>query len=324
MPILAAIGPTGPTKPPGPPKDNRYIAFRALDGSDLIEWSTDAWIAQDKATGLDAPPVNLTTSKYQGLPGSRLDAVDVDEREVFLPLWIRPTSRDFHDVMAGLARVQAMADHYGKDYQSHEGTFDLLGYCDGVERSLRVAYKSGLEGNYGYPDDFSIWRMFPLTLLAADPHAKGARWATETLKMPDAVPFLRAATADAGDLRLASDRALGQRMPVTVGGNVPSAAVIEIGGEGSSVHVTYPGGGDITIAGPFGPTSTFTLDTGRNGYAALNGVASDAAWARVHPSSYWPPLPPSDAEITIQINDATATSWARVSGVEQWRGLWGG
>ncbi|MGN6245107.1 MAG: hypothetical protein ACTHQ3_15755 [Motilibacteraceae bacterium] len=300
------------------PPDTRRLEFESVDGRQLITWDGDEWISRAGITGIDVPPREVIREKVPGLPGSRLQEIRDEERVVFLPVSMRPSDRDWRTHLAQMATVRGFMDYRSADYVADEGTFDLVAYGDGSRRSLRCTYLEGLEGDYDAGSQFSWWRMVGVRLLAVDPYWHGDAWSTPEVALPKPAPFLSNSLADAFPRAISPSVALGAGMPVSVGGDVPSAAVIDGTGPWTSLHITSPQGLDVTI-GAVAAGHSFHLDTGRNLECLHNG-ASD--WSLVGDSPQWRPLPPGDASISIEVTGADDTTRARVSGVSLWETAW--
>lgn len=317
MPILAQnVGGSGPVVVI--PVDDRRLEFAALDGSDLISWSDDAWIARVGLTGIDIPTREIIRQRVPGLPGSRLVEIRDDEREVFVPVWTRALDRDYRTNLAQLARVRGMLDYRAGTYADDDGTFDLVAHSSNGRRSLRCTYVDGLEGDYSSGAAYSTWRIFGLRLLAVDPYWHGQPWSTPVVALPAPAPFLSNDPADAFPRALGASVALGANMPVTVGGDVPSPAVIEITGPATSTHITSPQGLDITIGAITGG-HTLLIDTGRRRRVLLDG---SPAWTLLGDSPQWRALPPGEASISVQVTGADTDTRARVYGDSLWETAW--
>lgn len=319
MPILADIfDQLTPSKPVVVvPIDDRRLEFESLDGVDLISWSGGEWIVRSGISGLDVPPRNVIRDTVPGLPGSRLIEIRDLEREVFLPVTTRPDDRDYRSNLKQLAMLRSFMDYRTSDYTAADGTFDLVAYSDSGRRTLRCTYLEGLEGDYGADVMFSSWRMLGITLLAVDPYWHGEQWSTPVVGLPTPQPFLSNDPA-AHPWGLAPSVALGTGMPVTVTGDVPSPAMIELIGPSTSTRISSPGGLDVTI-GAVADGQVVTVNTGRRKQVLLDGVP---AWTLLGDSPQWRPLPPGDTTVSIQILGASPATRARVYGTALWESAW--
>jgi hypothetical protein len=316
MPILGTTAPTPQTDPVGVPEDDRRLEFRRTDGTDIIDWSGDEWIARVGATGLDSPPREVIRDRVPGLPGSRLLEIRDTEREVFLPLHIRSLDGDYRTVLQKLARLRGHLGWRDRPTISDEGSFDLVAVADGSNRSLRCVLLEGMEGDYGRDVSFSAWRIIGLRLLAADPFWRGQEWTTPPIQLPESSAFLSATAVF--PRALGASVAFGAAIPVTIGGDVPSAPVIDITGPATTATITSPQGLAVSVgAVPAG--QTLRIDTGRTLAVTLDGVP---AWGSVGTSPQWAPLPPGAATITIAVTGAAPATKALVHGRETWETAW--
>ena len=317
MPLVATLA-TPAESPVFIPVDDRRLDFRSLDGQDLLSWGDDEWIVGADVFGLDVAPRLLTVDRVPGLRGSRLREIDDGPAEMVLPLWVKPTSRDWRDVLSMLARVRSFMSFRRVDYVADEGTFDLVASTRGRSRYRRCVYQQGLEGDYANPQGFHQWRRFALRVLAVDPDWHGEPWSTPIVRLPISSPFLTPVGTRTTPLRLTSSIALGTDMPVTVGGDIPSPVTVEIGGPATSTHITSPQGLDVTV-GALTSGQTFRLETGRRKRALLNGVS---AGSLLSSGPQWRPLPPGGASISVEVTGATSETWARVFGESLWETPW--
>lgn len=314
MPILATVVETRPhvAKAVVPVEDRRF-EFESLDGANLIDWSGSEFIDQAGITGIDMPPREVIRDQIPRLPGSRLQEIRDLEREVFLPVSVRPADRDYRSMLKQLASLRSFMDYRAMDYVAAEGTFDLAGYSTAGRRTLRCTYLDGMEGDYGADSFFAWWRKLGLRFLVCDPYWHGEQWSTPWVGLPTPRPFLSSNSA-AHPWGLSASVALGKDMPVTVAGDVPSPATIQLLGGAASLHVTSPQGLDVLV-GATGPADQLTIDTGRRKQVLLNG---QPAWNLLVGTPQWEWLPVGDASISVEVVGATAATVARVFGDSLW------
>lgn len=326
MPIMATL-PPGNSKPVIDP-DRRQLDFESLDGQ-VLEWTgrpdrATAYIIMTGATGLRVPPRRVTSEAYAGMDGERLLDVSTGPREVTLPVCVAADDRQVNSHLEQLARIRTFIDYRGMDYAALDGTFDLLAtQQDSVtQRRLRCIYLDGMEGSEGYADGgWTYLSRFAVKLRAVDPYWHGDEWSTPVVSLPTQLPFL-ADSGPAHPLRLATPVALGTNMPVTVGGDVPSSAIVELRGPATQTIITSPSGLNVTI-GALAAGQSFLLDTNpRNRRALLNGVGGPPGWSKVGAGPQWRPLPPGAGTVSIVMSGATAQSSARVYGTDLWETAW--
>jgi hypothetical protein len=316
MPILAVLQ-TGDNGEPTPVAvDDRELDFRSLDGSQILQWTGDEYVIMPGIQGLRLAPHEVITDKVPGLDGARLREIRTDVRTVVLPFFVQGD-----DIPSHLAQMDALygyVDFRTVDYVSNEGTFDLVASRAGESRYLRCIYLNGLEGVDGGSNGNGLnFSTFDIAILAVDPHWRGEEWSTPVVQLPTTRPFLSNVSTD-HPWGLSSSVALGADMPVIVGGNIPSPAVIQISGTTTSTHITSPQGLDITI-GATGSTDIVVVDSGRRKRVLLNGVP---AWNLLGDSPQWPPMTPGKNTISVMVTGADSTTRARVYGTSLWKTAW--
>lgn len=321
MPILATVRNQGGRRPRVIPVDDRRLEFHNLDGSDLIAWNDRDYILRSGIQGLRMAPREVITESVSELPGARLREVRTLTRAVVLPFLVDAGSGDYRDHLAQLARMRSFMDFRSVDYAGEEGTFDLVAVAGASQRSLRCVYVDGMEGVDGVEDGAgSDWSTFDVQLLAVDPFWRGLQWTTPPVALPVPAPFISDDPAFTfGNVGITASVALGADMPVHVGGDVPSPAVIEGVGPWTSLHITSPQGLDVTI-GAVSSGQTFLLDTGRRKRCELDGVKDWSLTASDSPQ--WYPLPPGNASISIEAVGASSSTAIRVYGTELWETAW--
>lgn len=303
-----------------------YLVLRSLDGTDLLPLSVGAWTTLAQCQGLDLAPREVSRRLVTGMRGSRLSLIEDRERLVRLPLFVRPPDGRLSTLMADLHHADDLMEYRGNDYRLDDGTLELVAVDPntGEERYLRCVYLEGMEGDYSDTVPLGM-RMFGLSLLAVDPDWRGGEWTTDVLRIGSPVPFFTTSTEIMpwGGKVLTSSSVLGQPLPVRVGGDLPSAATIEVTGPATAVHVTSPAtprgpGMDVTV-GPVDAGATLIVDASpRRKRLLLNGA--DAPVTILAAAPQWGRgMMPGSAEITVSMTGATAASGARVYGRDRWR-----
>ncbi|WP_426566375.1 hypothetical protein ACPPVT_07465 [Angustibacter sp. McL0619] len=319
MPVLATIV-TLPDNRSIIVPDTRRLEFESLDGTSLIDWAGDEFIALNGITGIDVPPRDVIRRQLPGLPGSRIDEIRDLERQVFIPVHTRPADRDWRTHLKQLASVRSFLNYRDRDYVAAEGTFDLVGYGDGTRRVLRCTYLSGMEGDYGSDQMFGWWRADGVTLLAVDPYCRGSEWSTPVVQLPIVAPFLSNDPADGFPRAITASVALGANMPVIIGGDVPTPGTVELIGPADSTHITSPAGLDVTLDA-IDTGDLLVLQTGRTKSLTLNGVRADELL--IGDSPQWAPFQPGATTVSIVMTGASSDTRARVYGTELFETLWG-
>jgi hypothetical protein len=317
MPILAATVREFVVAPRQP--DWRRLEMRNLQGDDAVQWSGREWIMRRGVLGLDVPPREVISESVPGLDGARLREIRTGPRTVFVPIMMVATDGYNATLRAQLTRLRSFVDYRDVDYGTAEGTFDLAALTPAGGRTLRCTYVEGMEGEYTLDGGTgTYWQSYGVRLLAVDPYWHGDEWSTTEVALPKASPFLSNNIANPFPRALSASVALGADMPVTVGGDVPSPAIVEGTGPWTSMHITSPQGLDVTV-GPVGAGHTLLLDTGRQLRCLLDG-ASD--WSLIGDAPQWRPLPPGAASISIEVAGADVNTRARVHGDSLWETAW--
>lgn len=298
------------------PVDDRRLDFRSLDGEEILSWTGSEYVIMSGIQGLRLAPNEVIYEKVPGLDGARLREIRTDVRHVVIPFAVFGSTPRQH--LEQLDAINGYVDFRDRDYVASEGTFDLVASGGGASRYLRCTYLDGMEGVEGVANgNGGDYSTFDANLLAVDPHWRGQEWTTPVVKLPTPRPFLSNNPAS-HPWGLSSSIALGADMPVLVGGNVPSPAVIELSGTSTLTHITSPQGLDITV-GATGPGDTLLIDSGRRKRVLLNGVK---AWDLLGDSPQWPPMNPGANTISVEITGADTDTRARVYGTSLWKTAW--
>lgn len=306
--------PSSPLSVTAPVVDDRRLELESLDATRVFTFDGVNCFVMEGVEGLDVPPRELTMSR-SGQGVTRLDVVEDTTRDVFVPLFL--SGADHLGLLRVLSRLRGFMDHRGVDYRWADGTFDLVAYTGGSGRRLRCAYKDGLGNTSSTLGD---WVSVGLNLVAVWPFWRGVPWSTPVVRLPEAAPFLSNNPVNVWPRKLTRSTALGEAMPVTVGGDVPTAAVIELWGPTTTTTVSSPAGLSVVVSA-LGAGEHLRVDSGRNRDVALNGV-SQSGWGKIARGARWDPLPPGGTTVTIEVTGATASSAAVVYGESLFESPW--
>lgn len=318
MPILAGF----PVVTQTPPfvnmfKDSRSLAFRSLDGADLLPFRGREWIARKGIEGLDLIDPEITESVIPGMDGTVIDDITYGSRKIMLPIFIASDS-SHAQYLLNRGRLRALFNPRGVDYRRTGGTFDLVAYStpgdEIIERSLRCMYAGGWPGSLARDQAGTYWESIGLDLLAVQPYWRGTPWETPIIRKSADVGWFPGWPGE-----LSSSRALGADIPVQVGGEVPSWPSVDLSGPATSVLITAPG---VSISIPTGLAvgEAATIVTNPRGRTVLfDGVKG---WERVAPSDRYAPLAPGAQLINVTLVGATSDTWARVYGDTLYETAW--
>lgn len=285
--------------------DSRYLSFRSLDGQTILPCTGDEFIATWGMQGMDVPKREPIVEQIPGSDGAELVDVNIGSREVFLPMFLGSNS-GHRQYLADRAALRALFNYRRVDYRREGGTFDLVGTSVLGDRSLRCFYQSGMDGDWEQDSSGSYFEGLGLKLLAVRPYWSSGRWSTPVIRRPSGARWFGRFPG-----RLASSRALGQDILVTVPGDADSWPVMDLSGPASSVEIAAAGF-EVSIPGGLAEGEPARVVTRPGSRTVLFGGVKD--WSRVGPTTRWRPLSPGDQMINIDVAGAGTSTFAQVSG----------
>ncbi len=298
--------------------ETRTLAFRSLDGVSFFDCTGREFAGMEGMQGLDLPPVDAAKDRIPGMHGDRLLSMRYASRDITFPLWLRSDS-GHRDYLTKRASIQALFDFSDVDYASEGGTFDLVANSiDGNrERSLRVRYVGGMEGNLTRKTDQMRWAMLPLKFEAVRPFWRGDEWRTPDVRVPAGVSFFARFPG-----RLSNDRALGSAIDVYVPGSARSWPQIHVVGPSSAIQITGPNM-YVAVPGGLDDGEVCIIETDpelRSDETLFNG---DPDWSRVSPNCvFGSGLRPGSNTFTIDVGAGSSNTVAWLSGISQWKAPW--
>jgi len=299
--------------------ETRTLGFRNLDGTSFFDCTGREFAGMDGMTGLDLPPVEAVEDRVPGQHGDRLLSMRYASRDITFPLWVRSDS-SHRDFLRKRSELQELFDFDDVDYAYEGGTFDLVANSiDGNrERTLRVRYVGGMEGNLTHTAERARWAMLPLKFRCVRPFWSGADWATpEIRQLVSGVSFFRRFPG-----QLSNDRALGADITVTVPGTARSWPQINVTGPSTGVQITGP---NLYVSIPGGLTEgeVLVLETDPELRAEGTTFDGDPDWARISPNCvFGSGLRPGNNTFNIDVGTAGPTTVAYVAGVSRWKAPW--
>lgn len=317
MVMLARLPVSGelPASPDRLLLDSRSLAFRSLDGRELLTSGTaDLFVIMEGLTGIDLLDREPVLSQRAFVDGALLSELKVGVRNPFVPILI--WSDGSHEAFLDLAdRLASFAQHRRVDLTSTDGVFDLVATSIRGERSLRVSYLSGWAGEYSGEMASAHWLKAGFQLLAAAPYWRGAAWGTPTIR-----PASDAGWFGTFPGELSSSVAFSRPMEIIVGGDGPTFAQVEVAGPADTVSIDAGDGFSVELPGGLVAGEIFTLDSDlRRPSVLVNGVD---AWDRVGPGFRTEAFLPGVATVTIGVTGTSIQSSARVFGVNQHERPW--
>lgn len=296
--------------------ETRTLAFRTLDGADLMPWTGREFAGRNGMTGLDLPPVEVIETEEYGDEGSRITEMRFRPRDIFVPLYLRSDSSHLDYLRDKRARLIDLFDFALADYQVNNGTFDIVANSLDAnnERTLRCHYQGGLEGNLDRKTDYRRWAALGLKLRAVKPLWQGEVWSTPRISRPAGADWFGTFPPE-----LSPSLTLGSDITVTVPGNAKGWPQITMMGPSPSVEIYGPG---LYVRIPEGLADgeLAVIDTQFGARRALfNGVDD---WARVAPQRQFGRIAPGDNAFNLNLGSAGAGAYAYVSGRAQWKTPW--
>lgn len=314
--------PAEPELPPIPgPTDSRVLSLESLDGSVsvVIAGGGSGRALMPGATGLKLPPLDVVTGTTPGMPGSWLQEINVLEREVFLPiaLWSDVSQAEF---FATLDEFQGIVSDWDDLDIGQTGTCRLVARSSKGERVLDVTYKGGMEGEEGGEATGEDWATYGLTFVAVSPY-----WhAREPVERPVSIAAGRAFLGDGSGntpwpRSISASVVVGENMPITVEGDVPTWTEYEILGPVPSVTVAYPGTAVEVPGGvPAGQILRLVTDP-RSRSARLDG---SIAWDRITMGATFSPLRPGTNRVSVVLSTAGDGAGLLMRWTPQWKAAW--
>jgi hypothetical protein len=298
--------------------ETRTLGFRDLSGNLFFDCTGREFAGMDGMTGLDLPPVEWVEDARPGQNGNRILSAQWASRDINLPLWLRSDS-SHRDYLAKRTQLQALFDFDEVDYSAAGGTFDLVANSiDGNhERSLRVRYVGGMEGNLTHKTERARWSLLPLKLRCVRPLWRGDQWRTPDVRKGVGTSFF-----DRFPGRLSNDRALGADITVTVPGSARSWPQINVVGPSDGVQITGP---DLYVSIPGGLTDgeVCIVETDPDLRADGTTFDGDPDWARIAPNCvFGRGLKPGQNTFNINVGSASSDTVAWVAGTSQWKAPW--
>lgn len=305
------------TEPPGPDlslADSRILSFRSLDG-DLFPLPGPGFFGMNGMTGLDYPDINVVRDGTPGMVGERIRNISYDTREIFIPMFT--LGRDHAELLALRDQIEDLVDFEDVDYQTLDGTFDLVANSIRGERYVRclcTKWSTKLAKDSGG----AIWEVSGLTLLAVQPLWVGESWETRPIRKAPTSSFFGKFPPT-----LSSSQVLGGQTTVTVPGRSGSWATADLLGPCDSVTITADG---LSLSIPDGLEAgeQAKIVTNPRGRTALFGFDGSLTkdWSRIAPSDLYQPISPGIQPVTFDLENPTLATQAVLSGDSYWKRPW--
>ena len=296
--------------------DSRTLAFRSLDGTSILPFTGDEFIAQWGIQGLDMPPREIVEEEFPGEDGSDLVDIKILPRQFTIPIFCGSNSGHL-PYLRNRERMRSFFDHRRVDYRREGGTFDLVASSASGERSLRAVYVEGMDGTWDQATTGSYFESFGLIGRSVRTYWYGERWATPKVTRPAGFSWFGRFPPV-----LSSSRTLGADIHVQVGGQAPSWPRIDMMGPAPSVEVVGPG---LYVLIPDGLEAgeVAVIDTDPR-YRATRGALFNGLldWQRIAPQRQFAPMVAGDNVFNLNLGAAGVDAYAYVSGWSRYDTPW--
>lgn len=268
---------------------------------DVVNKLESVYVLRPGVTGLDMPPVALSSDALPDDDGSLLRSLRFVERDIFLPIWISAVSheqlRTRTQALLALLNPRKSSDPYDE-----RNIVDVtVGQPNGSRRLISGYYVGGAEGSYG-PNEYGVeWRVIGATIRCLDPF-----WhATDPLSLPfvttpAANPFL-STTVPFFPVRLGTSQVLGS-VTIDNPGDVDAYIVWTVVGPGASFTATNATTGRTLTFGADLTGKTITIDTRRQVQTVVDQTEANLFGDLT--GDLWPLVPGANA-VTLAVSGAT-------------------
>lgn len=301
------------------------LVLESLDGSVRIPLDgTAGWVRMPGSTGLEMPPVEIITQSIPGVPGSTLADVRIDQRPIFIPIYIGADG-DMLAFREMLDLLYSVIDPIGRR------SFRLVGESARGSRELDVTYVSGLEGSDDAVSAGLSWAKVGLNVVAHQPFARARQdRVLEFRYQPSSEPFLGVVggTDTPWPRTVTNTAVIGSGMPVIVGSEVPVYPNVELVGPMTSFHgdltpsTTQPDAGVWSVDLPAGVASGSTYKMVTDPRAKSFRLNGALAAGRVALGSRLGPYYSGENILNVSAPGSTEATVIRLSWRDQFRALW--
>lgn len=302
--------------PPAPPAAQKLILTLERDGQSLdLPLSADVedhvWCVAPGIEGLDIPASSLIQKRTAGMFGSFGAGIDVQAREVFLPLMVRASN---------MSDWFAKRDVFNKLTSPYEDlTVRITAHrADGTVRWID-GFRTGNTPvwDLGTWIPRIMWQKFGATFVCPDPWWRGLDTVLEW-KHSGVPPIFFPITP----VRLSPSRLFGDDNQILISGDVRVFPRWEIDGPATSVTATHiETGNSWTLSATLLAGQTAIVDTDpRAGLATprVQGPSGQSWWSNIEqPYNLWS-VPPGSQTITIEVDGLDVGTAVRMSLPSLW------
>lgn len=305
MPIPIPV--LGTTPPAGPPAvvdlPLPVVVLTASDGEHIVCGAQGEYVLMPGARGFGLAPVNLFSDANPSGDGATFRALQVTERDVFLPILLNGT--DYANLRDLRRTVERILD-------PERGAVTVtVAQPDGERLSATGVYSGGAEGSYGVDEFGASWQILGIVIRCHDPSWYGDPMTLEFRTAATAKPFL-SATEPFFPIELAPSQVIGE-VVIDNPGDKPAFPVWEVLGPGSDFEATNVTTGAVfTVSGTIDTDEAVIVDT-RHGQQDVRGADNANLWSRLSDDGELWPLRPGPQDVTLALTGATAESLVRVT-----------
>lgn len=336
--LAAPVAPEPTT--PGIPQPELTLTLMSLDGGRRIVLDgSSGFTHMPGSTGLEMPPFDIVTTPLPGVPGSALQDVRVEERRIFLPIFVGTGTGSQLEHLLRMDDLRSIVDPL-------TGRFRIVGSTTRTQRELLAVYLGGLEGDDSEDANGLIWNKVGLTALACEPFARSRTDRVVEFSLgAEGGPFIGAVGGSDAiwPTSLGTSSVIGDNMRVAVASEVPVYPTVELIGPMDSFSATmslensalppYFGGSTWSVSIPTGVPEGSTLRIvtdprarsirlGTGDPAETPGWTGALAAGRVARGSTLRPFYPGVNVMDVVAPGATAETRVRISWRELFRSLW--
>lgn len=265
----------------------------------LFESTSDMGITLlNGVRGIDLAPVTHKTARKGKGHGSTLQATQLEEREIYIPLLIdAPTVKELDDLRDKIVETVNPLNGMGKISVTRTG--------DGKTRHIGAIYKEGLEGDYG-SEYHGQWQTLGLLFLATEAFWEGEKVELSWPLTSTDKPFI-SETVNFFPVILGRTNVNGA-YEIDLDGDAEVQPVWNITGPATDITITDKITGEIIyIAGEVADGETITIDTGNN---KISGSArtEDELWDALSLNSILFPLRLGKNRVSVTATGLTKKS----------------
>lgn len=279
----------------------------AADGTELFLSSPSLGIVyMPGATGLDLPPMLLTSVQAPSLDGQILRGVVADMRAITIPIYVEALTRA--DLRARVRTIAAQLDP-----RSGDGTLRMM-EADGSTRQIACRYTGGLTGDESVSVSGMHFRMMVLSFTAYDPFWSDLQSTSQTWPLgggsfvfPFLLPLVLSPSAVLGNVVITND------------GDEPAYPVWVITGPMTAVTLTNSTYSEaFTIARTLTAGETITVNCDPSQLTIVDNASANQ-WPNVGANPVLWTLRPGDNAVDLALTGGATGSSIAMEYTRRWK-----